>query len=166
MAKSKDIEQLRSRSEKVYSNGKILDYTLYGDTQRKKYYQQYDRSPYNQVQNFLYKRAMFGLSIFEQEEIKTMHPEKRHRIIKVHKRTQRELNIWKQKIVKKNTDQFLKLFPNSPLAQDLLIESTIDTKFKNKLSFKELGIDKEQIVDKLHKAGILPTNFYELNETE
>ena len=67
MIKAQLIEQLRSRSTKVYSNGKLLDnYRLYGDQKRKKYYvekQQYDENSYNQVQNFLYKQALFGLSI-------------------------------------------------------------------------------------------------------
>ena len=164
MTKTKDIEQLRRRSEKIYSNGKILDYNLFGDTTRKKYYQQYDRSPYSQVQNFLYKRAIFGLSIFGKEEIKEMHPNKRHRIIKVHKRAQRELNLWKQNIVIQNTNRWLKLFPNSPLAQDIINTTTTDPTVKNKLSFDDLGITKDEVVDKLLKAGILPNNFYELKK--
>lgn len=164
MTKSYDIEQLRSRSKIVYSNGKLLDYKLYGDTHRKKYWQHYEKSSYSEVQNFLYKRAMFGLSIFKQQEIKEMHPEKRYRIIKAHKRTKKELNVCKQYIIKNITDEVLKLFPNSPLAQELINGSTIDPTFKPEFSFKELGIEKDAVVDRLHKVGILPNNFYDLNK--
>jgi len=164
MAKTYDIEQLRSRSKIVFSTTKLTDYKLYGDTHQKKYWQHYEKNPYNDKQDFLYKRVMFGLSIFEQQEIKEMHPEKRYRIIKAHKRTKKELNVWKQSIVKRSTDEFLKLFPNSPLAQELINQSTTDPTFKLKFSFKELGVEKDAIVDRLHKVGILPNNFYDLSK--
>jgi len=166
MAKTPTIEQLRSRSEKIYSAGKLLNYRLYGDQKRKRYYIQYERDPYNKVQNFLYKRALFGLNIFEKEEITLMHKDKRKRIQKVHKRTQRELTIWKQEIINKLTNDLFELFPKSILAQQLIEQHSTDPSFKNTFSFKELGIKKDHVVEKLYKSGILPNNFYELNENK
>jgi len=162
MKNPKSIEQLRSRSEKVYANGKLLDYKLYGDTRKKKNYQYLDKDPYSQVQNFLYKRAIFGLNVFEKNELCTMNQEKKQRILNVHQRAQVELNILKQRVVIATTNKILALFHNSSLVQQLLQDKTVDHTLKNRLSFSDLGIRKEVIVNRLCEAGILPNNFYEL----
>jgi hypothetical protein len=166
MAKTLTIEQLRRRSEKIYSAGKLLDYRLYGDHKRKKPYVHYERDSYNKVQNFLYKRALFGLSVFDKEDIALMHKDKQKRILKVHKRAQRELTVWKQELINKLSNDLFELFPNSLLAQELIKRPATDPTFKNTFSFKDLGIKKDQVVDKLYKSGILPNNFYELNENK
>ena len=57
------------------------------------------RLGYTEHQNFLYNRALYGLSIYTPEEVVIMAPEKRKRIIQIHKKTQKILNLWKQEIV-------------------------------------------------------------------
>ncbi|HUV84337.1 MAG TPA: hypothetical protein VMV86_01430 [Methanosarcinales archaeon] len=156
------IEQLRGRSEKVYSNGKLLDYNLFGDVEQKKYYQHYDRSPYSQVQNFLYKRAIKGLRIFTKEEVDAMHPKKKRRIIKTHRRAQKEIAILKQVAINKSTNKFLELFHHSPLAQDIIKSTFLAPKVKNEFSPEDLGITKDVIIERLHEIGILPKTFYEI----
>jgi hypothetical protein len=43
--------------------------------------QNYEKDPYNGHQNFLYNRALYGLSIYAPEEIKEMPVEKKKRIV-------------------------------------------------------------------------------------
>jgi len=170
MMKAHKIEQLRSRSTIVYTNGKLLnDYRLYGDQKRKRYYlprQEFERNPFNQVQNFLYKRALFGLSIYNKDEINEMHRKKKSKIRSIHLRTQKELTLWKQSIIIKTSNEFLKLFPNSPIAQEMIKDSSIDPLLSNNFTFQDLGIKKEHVVERLLDIGILPSNFYEINKHE
>lgn len=166
--KHKMIELLKSRSKIVFTKGRLLDeYKLYGDQKRKRYYlprQEYERNPLNEVQNFLYKRALFGLGIYTKQEIRQMHTKKKGKIRRIHLRTQRELNLWKQSLIIESTNQFLELFPNSPLAQEIIKDSTTDPLLSNNFTFRDLGIKKEHVVEKLLEAGILPNNFYDINK--
>jgi hypothetical protein len=120
----------------------------------------------NSHQNFLFHRAMYGLSIYTQEEINSMNWEKRKRIIKVHKRTQAVLNQWKQEIVINMSNAlFSKYFGRSPFTQTLLsLYSNTEKDFKCTLDFKSFKITKSMIVKKLFEKGIFPTNFYQLNQ--
>lgn len=125
---------------------------------------QYEKDPYNSYQNFLYNRALSGLRVYEQAELDIMHWDKKKRIIKVHKRTQMLLNIWKQKITIELTNHlFRDRFPDSEITQDLIEKhGEVDPSFVNDIPFKLLKISKDDIVDKLIEEGILPRNFKEL----
>jgi hypothetical protein len=56
------------------------------------------------------------------------------------------------------------LFPKSPLTELLLADTETDDKFKNTLTFKDLGINKEQIISIFMAEGILPKNFLSLDK--
>lgn len=144
--------------------GNYSKYQLEGNDYNGKKYSLIVHTPLNNHQNMLYNRALFGLSLYTQEEIQEMHWEKRKRIIKVYKRAQSVLNIWKQEITNKITTAFFSaLFPKTEFA--IIMENTVndtDEEFINKLSFRDLGISKSQIILKLIETGILPPNFYEL----
>lgn len=128
-----------------------------------KLYQLVEVTTLNSYQNFLYHRALFGLSVYSQEEIKSMRKVKRQRIIKVHKRTQRLLNIWKQEEMIKRTNMlFASLFPKSPITKQLLKETHTDPELKCKLSFRDLEITKAKIIERLLAERILPNDFYSL----
>ena len=127
------------------------------------YSQRYERDPYSMQQNFLYKRAMFGLGMYPQEEVKVMHWQKRNRIKKVHQRAQDILNVWKQELANDWVNKFFEaMFPRSPITKKLREGSDIDPEFKNTLSFEQLGIGKEQIICKLTDEGVLPPDFTSL----
>ena len=129
-------------------------------------YQSHDVLFLNQYQNHLYHRAIFGLSIYSQDEIKNMHSKKRKRIIKVSKRTQSILNLWKQEIIIAMTNKFFsEIFPGMAITNALLSDSTVDPSVRCNLSFKLLKIKKPAIIQKLLCEGILPENFYELKTT-
>jgi aryl-alcohol dehydrogenase-like predicted oxidoreductase len=128
-------------------------------------YQRIELEELSEYQNHLYHRALFGLSIFSQEEIKKMNKEKRKRIIKVHKKTQKVLNIWKQEVVLALSNNFfMTIFPDSPMTKTLLdVHSETDPTYKCTLSFKTLKMNKSSIIERLITEGILPHNFNNLN---
>lgn len=125
----------------------------------------YERDAFNTYQNFLYKRAMFGLSVYSKEELLTMNADKKKRIQKVHARCQSVLNLWKQQLCNEFTNKLLEdLFPKRELAQLFFVKhkTVTDPGFMNTLNFKDMGISKKQIVDRLILEGVLPKDFYSL----
>lgn len=125
----------------------------------------FEKDAFNAYQNFLYKRAMFGLSVYTPEELEKMNPDKKKRIQKVHLRCQQVLNIWKQQICNQFTNNlFRTLFPTRDEAKLFFVThaQTVDPMFTNTLNFKDMGVRKEHIVYKLIQEGVLPKNFYSL----
>jgi hypothetical protein len=153
--KHKALEELKEKLE---------DYQLNGPKINNRRYAEYEIDPFNQYQNFLYKRALFGLKMYSPQELEAMQESKKSRITKLHKKTQVVLNVYKQEIVNALTNNiFLRLFPTSPITKALVGEGTFtDPGFKNNLDFKSLGVSKQSIVDRLIREKILPQNFYEL----
>ena len=124
---------------------------------------QYETDSYSQYQNYLYKRALYGLETLSPQEMAAMCSKKKQRVINVYKRAQVVLNKFKQQLTIQYTNVFFKtLFPNSPITDFLLSESETDEKFKNTLTFKDLNISKEQIITIFMTEGILPKNFLSL----
>lgn len=156
------LETQRKTSNIEYS-GKHSNYQLSGNNLNGKQYGLDNQL--NNYQIFLYNRALFGLSVYSHEEILEMHWEKRKRIIKVHKRAKELINVWKQKVVNRwSTAFFQAIFPKTEFTA-YLVKTAADTdkNFSPKISFKDLGITKKQIIEKLIQEGILPANFYQLN---
>lgn len=164
MATHKKIEQLENRADRTQYTGKFADFQAFGSSYfGKRYSTTFEQDPYSEYQNFLYKRALFGLKMYTPDEIKSMHPDKRKRIKKVHKRAQHVLNIWKQEILIELTNKILGIFNKDSLAGELIdLYSEPDPKFVSKTSFKELGISKDMVVDKLLEEKVLPDNFKSL----
>lgn len=129
----------------------------------------YERDEFNSIQNKLYKEVLFGLSNFSETEIKAIPYKEQNRINKTHRHAQSILNIWKQELCNGIVNSLFKaLFPKSPITKELTEEysNQIDHNFKNFINFKDLGISKKQIVDKLILHNVLPKNFFELNESK
>lgn len=151
--------------QKVVYTGRLNEYQKYGNNYQQKRYVEYERDEFNQYQNFLYKRAIFGLTVYSPEELQTMHWDKKKRIQKVHARAQSVLNTWKQQLANEwATGLLSKIFHHSQLAKDLIesFGSHIDPDYISPLEFKSLGISKRDIVEKLISEKILPNNFYQL----
>ena len=122
----------------------------------------FEKDPYNKHQNFLYNRAMYGLSIYSRDEVQEMDLQKKKRIVRLHKQTQTILNLWKQEIVNTLANKlFTDIFPRMDITNTLVEKFGIegDPEYVNKMSFKMLNITKPQIVDKLIEAKVLPKNF-------
>ena len=145
------MEKLKQDLQKYQTNSKT--------------YIKYDTDGYNQYQNYLYKRALHGLSAMNEKELATMCSKKKQRIINVYKRAQNVLNIFKQKVaIKYTNDIFKSLFPNSNLTKEIVSFDYTDEKFKNTLTFKDLNIGKDQIISIFIAEGVLPKNFLSLKE--
>jgi hypothetical protein len=139
----------------------VKNYQLYAG----KTYIQYEQDRYSSYQNYLYKRALYGLDALTQQELATICSKKKQRIINVYKRAQVILNKFKQQVTIQYTNFIFKtLFPKSPVTDFLLADTEIDEKFKNTLTFKELGISKDQIITIFITEGILPKNFLSLDK--
>lgn len=162
MTKKHQSKQVFPLSGKADYKGRLNDYQTEGTLNRGKRYQQIEYH-LNSRQNFLYYRALFGLSVYTQLEIKEMRKDQRKRIKKVHKRTQLVLNVWKQELINQLTNNFfIKYFPKSPVTKSFVESTTVDPTFKCSINLETLKINKKQVVDKLINEGILPHNFYKL----
>lgn len=125
----------------------------------------YEQDGYSAYQNYLYKRALYGLDALTEKELATMCSKKKQRIINVYKRAQVTLNKFKQELtIKYSNFIFQTLFPKSPMTQFLLADNETDEKFKNTLTFKDLGIEKQDIIAIFIAEGILPKNFLDLKD--
>ena len=145
----------------MYS-GKLSTYQANTNNFKGKSYQVYEKDPFNPNQNFLYKRAMFGITMYTEAELAEMSEAKKQRVIKAHRRTQFILNSWKQEMMIKFSNSLLgHFFKDHPFLSPFW-ENT-DPKFVRTLSFKDLGINKKDIIDKLIDCGILPINFYQIS---
>lgn len=120
----------------------------------------YQQDRYNQYQNYLYKRALYGLSALTQDELATMCSKKKQRVTNVYLRGQKVINLYKQKLtVAYSNILFKTFFPDSPITNYLLGEQELDVKHTNTLTFKDLNISKEDIITVFMTEGILPKNF-------
>ena len=139
----------------------VRNYQLYAG----KTYVQYEQDGFTAYQNYLYKRALYGLDALTEKELATMCSKKKQRIINVYKRAQITLNKFKQQItIQYSNTIFNTFFPNSPITQFLLADTETDEKFKNTLTFKDLGIEKQDIIAIFIAEGILPKNFLDLKD--
>ena len=139
----------------------VKNYQLYAG----KTYIQYEQDGLTAYQNYLYKRALYGLDALTEKELATMCSKKKQRIINVYKRAQVTLNKFKQQVtIQYSNAIFNTFFPNSPITQFLLADNETDEKFKNTLTFKDLGIEKQDIIAIFIAEGILPKNFFDLKD--
>ena len=141
--------------------GKLEEYQLY----KKNTYTRYEVDQYSQYQNYLYKRALYGLKSLDKEEFTRMCKKKKYRINNVHRRAQRVLNTVKQqKVIEITNSLFKHYFPNTVLTNFMLNNTETDEKFKNTLNFKDLNMNKNEIICIFIEKGILPKNFLSLDK--
>jgi len=128
-------------------------------------YQVFEQDKYSTYQNYLYKRALYGLDSLSKEELATMCSKKRSRILNVYNRAQIVVNNYKHKVTKQLTDKLLSsLFPNNSLISEIIKYDEIDNNFKNTLTFKDLCIHKDHLVELFILEGVLPKNFLSLEK--
>jgi len=163
MNHQKKLEQTAPPNKHMYT-GNLGQQQVYGTSYKGKRYSSYES--FSNHQNLLYNRAVFGLAMYQPEEVKAMHFKKRKQIIAKHKKAQIAINILKQQVINRlSNDLLLSLFPNSPITKKLLELDFTDVRYINKMPFKTLRITKRQIIDKLVAENILPANFYNLKTT-
>ena len=59
---------------------------------------------------------------------------------------------------------FKTLFPNAPLTDWFIDNSFTDNKFKNTLTFADLGISKDDIIELFIEEGVLRPDFMSIKE--
>lgn len=149
--------------QEIYSNKKVKLHTSTYQKLDNPTITKYEQDRFNNYQNYLYKRALYGLKGLPQEELEKMCSAKKKRVNNVFFRAQKLLNMHKHKITKNYFDNFLSsLFPNSNVLRVLTSVNEIDDDHLNTLSFKELGIEKNDIANLFVEEGVLPKNFFEL----
>jgi|TARA_R100001463_G_scaffold112669_1_gene167744 hypothetical protein len=149
-----------TKKNKFEYSGKLEEYQLY----KKNTYTKYEVDKYSEYQNYLYKRALYGVKSLSKEEFQKMCKKKKYRINAVHRRAQRVINEAKQrKVIKLTNTMFSKWFPDTTFTKFMLANTETDSKFKNTLNFKDLNIDKDGIIRIFIEEGILPKNFLSLS---
>lgn len=156
------MNKLKERKEKFHYLGDLSKYQL---KLQETEYVKYKTESYTEYQNYLYKRALYGLNALAEKELNNICNKKRGRINKVYVKGQIAINLYKQKITNdKSNKLFEKFFPHSKITKYLVNHSEVDKEFKNTLTFKTLDINKEHIISIFIKNGILAKNFRTLRQ--
>ena len=122
----------------------------------------------NSYQHFLFKRVLHGLNVYSKEEVETLHWDKKRRISKVWRRSQREINAWKQTICNKKIINLLQRTFHGPTAECIISipEDEILEDYNNTFTLKDLGITYEDVILRFMSKGLLPKNFFTLKEND
>jgi hypothetical protein len=126
-------------------------------------YQHTETKHFSFLQQEMYNKIVYGFSAYTNDEIKKMSKSSRFSITVNYTKAHRLLNRWKQEIVNEKMNSLLiGLFPNSPIVKQMVSVKGYDDNLTVKTTFKDLGISREAIANKLIEYGFLPTNFYQL----
>ena len=156
----RNIKLLEQRRERYEYLGILDEY----QTQSKAVIQRLDYTKLNPTQHFMFKRVLHGLNVYKPEEVAKLHWDKKRRIKKVWQRGQREVNAWKQILCNKAAQSIFSIFSGTRLADELnaLPVDDVDHDYVNTLSFKDLGINYEDLILFYMKKGLLPKNYLTL----
>lgn len=155
------MNKLENRTERFHYKGSLEEYQLKMQNEGK-----YQSITYTSYQNYLYKRALYGLGALKEEERATICKKKKHRISRVYYKGQVAINLYKQKLTNAYSNELISHFflPESPIAQFFIENSETDEEYKNTLTFKDLNINKEKIISIFIDNEILPKNFHSLKK--
>ena len=123
---------------------------------------------FNSYQYFLFRRALYGLEVYSQEELRYISSQKKKRIKAVHKHAQQTLNLFKQRMLIEYTNKLLtELFFNSKEVKVFVSTySEPDPDFICSLPLEKFGINKKDIAKELVDRKCLPYNFFELTPND
>jgi hypothetical protein len=135
-----------------------------------------DRKWISEYQHQLYKTAVLGLKAFTKKELYRMSIATKKKIVEFYKKAQVILNRWKQQLVNEMFEQlcsidcikfdynpFQKVFDDTVIGVKKFGHQVDDT-VECTLTFAQLKISREQIIQKLIDTGILPSNFYQIQK--
>lgn len=169
----------REKTVNASANGIIVSYTdakkhMFVNYDRPKYvkkiqiegtakYQTIENDKFTAAQKELFMSTVYGFRYFTKDEIQAMSNTKKFKIKIAYTKANRILNRWKQEIINEGLDGLLlSLFPKSPVIKKFVAVKGYDDNVISTISFKELGVTKKQIANKLIEYGVLPVNFYQL----
>jgi hypothetical protein len=116
-------------------------------------------------QKDLYSKVVYGFKAYTPSEITAMSESKKINVTVTYTKAQRILRHWKQDLTFSFIDKLLlTMFPKSPIVSQMCkINGHLDTIAKeDEISFKDLGVSQQQVVNKLIEFALLPKNFYQL----
>ena len=166
------MEQKRYQSlseiSKVQSNRRQFQQSVRPKSQDRKWISEY--------QHQLYKTAVLGLKAFSKKELYKMSIATKKKIVEFYKKAQVILNRWKQQLVNEMFEQLCSIdcikFEYNPF-QKVFDETVIgikkfghqvDDTVECTLTFAQLKISREQVIQKLIDERILPSNFYQIQK--
>ena len=159
-------DNLDHKVQVKYEEKGLQDLQLYGNKLNGKSYQTRKSILFNELQNKMYRKVLFGLEAVNKTELTEMSKADIRKVQQEHLRAQKVLNQWKNEVMASYVDKMFKeLFWNSPIAKEMVAFSKDPEAIHddNTLSFKELGITKKQIAGKMIEHGFLPVNFFYLS---
>jgi hypothetical protein len=125
--------------------------------------QEIEQPTFNNRQQKMYSEALYGLTMYSEQEIKKIPRPVLLKIVARSKAVQTLINRWKQEISNSSLDDLLiKIFPKSPIIKQFTSVKGYDDTIKNNMSFKDLGLNQKTIAIKLVEVGLLPKNFFNL----
>jgi len=169
MLSPEQITKLQEEQSKSLLSYQLQRYQYYGileeyQTHPESLINSFEYKKLNPYQHFLFKRVLHGLNVYTKDEVTKLHWDKKRRISKVWKRSQREINAWKQMITNKRVNGFFKRTFTGP-TMEFIISVPCDEileEYHNKLTFKELNIDYEDVILLFMSKGLLPKNYLTL----
>ena len=160
MLSQEQLQQIKLSEAKAKLSKRVERYQYLGLYDE---YQLHPKSIINSFQYSKFKRVLHGLKVYKPEEVRKLHWDKKRRITRVWKRAQKELNAWKQMLCNKKINHYLSTtFKHSSLAQYIASfppEEVLDD-YTNTMTFKELGINYEDVILKFMSLGLLPRNYF------
>lgn len=169
MLSQNQLHQLNQEKSKVLLSNQLQRYHYYGLLEEYQLHptsitNNFKYTKLNSYQHFLFKRVLHGLNVYTKEEVQKLHWDKKRRISKVWKRSQKEINAWKQMICnKKVNDYFSRTFKGRIMEYIISFPATeVLEDYNNKLSFKELNIEYEDVIYLFMSKGLLPKNYLTL----
>jgi len=169
MLSPEQITKLQEEQSKSLLSYQLQRYQYYGileeyQTHPESLINSFEYKRLNPYQHFLFKRVLHGLNVYTKEEITKLHWDKKRRITKVWKRSQKEINAWKQTICSKRVNRlFKKTFTGSSVKYIVSIPcDEILEDYHNTLSFKQLNIEYEDVILYFMSKGLLPKNYLTL----
>ena len=151
-----------------YTDTKKYFFVEYGEIpeqiERNKTFKNYqdDMIKLNPKQVKIYRLALYGIEALSEKEQSHLTALEKINIKYKQKLTQKIINRWKQQITHIKVNNLLsKLFPNSKLVSDICNDNdSYSDDLINHMSFKDLGINHKNLIDKMIESNCLPTTFY------
>lgn len=146
-----------------YDRQELQKKQLYGSTHKDNHYQRVAPRNFNSVQQFMYRKALYGLAVYQPHEVKKMSREEKFSIIKLQKKAQQVINIFKIDTVNAQLRLFFgKHFHNSDQAKEFMDDKYTSYDQVCNIDFRDLGINKHMVAQKLIDSNILPLDFFKL----
>jgi hypothetical protein len=118
------------------------------------------KAGYSLRQNELYNRLLFGLKVYTPEELYAMNSNKKNRITRAHKKAQNLINLYKQRVMINMTQALITLGNTDKIKpRSLFADTELDPTFHCTLSFKDLNIKKEDVINLFLANKLLPSDY-------